>query len=128
MLILRCFFFSPSCALLRSTELEWTRKVSFLRKGGRFPATPSCSRSPREPVCAHCGETGSRRSCLSFATYPVYFKGPPGKHHNKALRRDEHFSPLLTLIVSVILAPRASFPIIHVQMRRLTNELKQPEY
>lgn len=37
---------APSYAGLRSTELEWTRKVSLLSKGWRFPAMRSCSLSP----------------------------------------------------------------------------------
>lgn len=97
-------------------------------QGREVPGDVQPSSSLGEPVCAQCGETCWRRSCFGFPTYAVYFKGPPGKHRNETLRREEHFSPLLTLIVFMILPHGASFTIIHVQMRRLKSKLKQPEY
>ena len=52
----------------------------------------------------------------------------PGRHRREMLRRKNAPPPRLGLFVLAIPAPRSSFPIIPVQMRRLPSKLKQPEY
>lgn len=87
---------------------------------------------PGEPVCAQCGETCSRRSCLSDPTYPVFSpKDPPFPLENILRGRcsgEGHFSPLLWLMGLVILPPGASSPHHSCSMQQLTSRWEQPGY